>query len=734
MVDSNKEVGEELVLDDQVIAVYAREIVESVADVSDLLIFDEAGTPRWGLRSQTNPVMMSDAEPLDTMDLQRAVKRKLEQNKVAYDFPLLQDDTPPLLLRLIVNTLDPSSLSYVNDTIAPALECLSRQIRIDTSLTIKSLVSTEKSRSNNLVANLNAAGLGGNFNENVKELVDIFRETVGCPYVTVYLPEKRQLIHSSIGPDLEGFLKALAEKLFAVQEMKKKAISVKINLPNGENHIATCVPLTRDQRKSDGLVLLIDRMKKSGHTGALRSLSAKINSLPETDRAPSSLVSRTDILASIDRALDVQSPLSNTLAYFDIDRMHAINDAFGYSNGDRALTKFGEVLNDCAGSNDVVAHLGGDRFALFMPGASEDTGVLKVEQILRQFSHESIENTNKSLRYSASAGIATTDSSAKSSEELLILAEVAARGAQDRGGNQCATYQGADGSIIQRRSDVDKVGFMQMALIEDRFTIFAQKIEPINIDSARKFELLIRLFDDSVENGNAYQFLQAAERYQMMAALDRWVVNSALETLSNGDSILEVNSSSYCINVSAQSLQDDAFVDYIEARIAETNVPPEILCFEITETSLVRYIDRAQRFVNRIQRLGCQVALDDFGTGYSSFAYLKTLPVDILKIDGSFVRDLLECDLSNTIVSSVVKMAQDIGATTVAEHVENALVRARLKELGVHYAQGFAIHRPEALQTVLENLDGHLGSTRDEYESVDLRSDTIEGLLSYTIG
>ncbi len=734
MVDSNSEVGEELVLDDQVIAVYAREIIESVAGVVNLIIFDQAGTFRWGLRNQSNPVLMSATDAPGSMDLRRPLKRRLEQNKVAYDFPLLQEDTPPLVLRLIVNTFDPPSLSYINDAIAPALECLSRQIRIDTSLTIKTLITADKSQSHNLTANLDAVRLKGSYDEKVNTLTDVFRETIKCPVVSVYIPEKRLLVSSSADPGLADFIKALAEKLFTVLEMKNKAISVNIILPGGKEHVATCVPLSRSQRKPGGLVALIDRAKKPGHTRALRSLGAKVNSLPETDCAASSLVGRTDLLTTIDTTIAVQSPLSNTLAYFDIDKMHAINDAFGYSNGDRALAKLGEVLVDCVGSNDVAAHLGGDRFALFMPGASADSGVLKIEHILRQFSHESLENNDKSLRFSASAGIVTTDSSAQSGEELLILAEVAARGAQDRGGNQSAIYQGTDGSIMQRRSDVDKVGFLQMALIENRFTIFAQEIEPINIEGMQKFELLIRLFDDSVENGNAHQFLQAAERYQMMAALDRWVVNSALETLSNADNSLEVNLRSFCINVSAQSLQDDTFVDYIEARIAETNIPPDILCFEITETSLVRCIDRAQRFIKRIQRLGCQVALDDFGTGYSSFAYLKTLPVDILKIDGSFVRDLLECELSNTIVSSAVSIAHVIGATTVAEHVENALVRARLKELGVNYAQGFAVHRPEALQTVLENFSEQADISKDAIERVDLRSDTIEELLSATKG
>lgn len=734
MTDRNLAGGEDLVLDDQVIAVYAREIVASVADVSDLIIYDQAGAPRWVLSSQTNPVLMSEAEQLDMPDLDGPAKRKIDQNDVAYDFPLLQDDTPPLLLRLIVKSPDPASLSYVSDAIAPALDCLGRQIRIDTSLTIGNLAVVGNSQSTNLVASLDSVTLSGSFNDDARKLVNICCEAVGCMYVSVHVPRDNSLIISSDDPKIGLFLETLGGKLLTVQKTKKKPISVRIKLPNGNESNATCIPLLKSQRMVEGLVLLVDSERRPDHTSALRTLGTRITALLENEPDTATLAARSDVLASIDHALNVQSPLSNSLVYFDIDKMHALNDAFGYSSGDRALAMFGKILVEHAGSRDTVAHLGGDRFALFMPGASIDTGMPKAEQILGQFSLESIHNASKSISFSASAGIATTDTLAKGGEELLILAEVAARGAQDRGGNQCASYQDIDSSIIQRRSDVDKVGFLQMALIEDRFTLHAQKIDPINADGPTKFEVLTRLFDKSVDNGNAHQFLQAAERYQMMAALDRWVVNSALQTLSNADNTLEVNLSSFCINVSAQSLQDDTFVDYVEARIEDTNIPPDILCFEITETSLVRHIDRAQRFVKRIQRLGCQVALDDFGTGYSSFAYLKTLPVDILKIDGSFVRDLLECELSNTIVSSVVKMAENIGATTVAEHVESALVRSRLKELGVHYAQGFAIHRPEALESVLKNLNAPEVHSGDMCESADLQSDSIERLASFTIG
>ena len=208
-----------------------------------------------------------------------------------------------------------------------------------------------------------------------------------------------------------------------------------------------------------------------------------------------------------------------------------------------------------------------------------------------------------------------------------------------------------------------------------------------------------------------------------MAALDRWVINSALTSIASANNSLEVNLSTFSINVSAQSLQDNSFIDFVESRIAETGVSPDTLCFELTETSLVRYLDRAERFVHRLQRLGCQVALDDFGTGYSSFAYLKTLPVNYLKIDGAFVRDLLENDLSKAIVESVVRIADVIGAQTVAEHVENPMVQSWLKQAGVHFVQGFAVHRPEPFDGLLAGMDGAECLFPDD-TNLDLRLDT----------
>ncbi len=418
------------------------------------------------------------------------------------------------------------------------------------------------------------------------------------------------------------------------------------------------------------MAVLVTANIEPSHSKLIRLLANKAAKIHKAEPSQAKMLNRFELVAKIGGTLGTQTTLAHSLIYFDTDRVHTINDAFGYSGGDRALAVFRHILFDSTGANDAVAHLGSDRFAMFLPGASGDTAVAKAAQVLRSLMQESIEDGSKSINLSASAGVVDTVAACKGAEDMLVLAEVAARGAKERGGNQCALFQDIDNS----------------------------------------------------SDSSPAQFLSAAERYQLMAALDRWVINSALSSIADADNTLEVSLATFCINVSAQSLQDDSFVDFVEARIAESGVPPDTLCFELTETSLVRYIDKAQRFVHRLQRLGCQVALDDFGTGYSSFAYLKTLPVNFLKIDGSFVRDILENDLSKAIVNSVVSIADVIGAQTVAEHVENPMVQAWLKQAGVHFVQGFIVHRPEPLAGVLDGMDRLTGLFQQEGDSIDLRT------------
>ena len=715
------------VLDDHVIRVYVQEMENLVADVVSAHIFDSAGRERWS-NVDNDPAL--EGEFAD-VGCDGPVKRPLAGGHVGFDFPLTDETAETLILRLRVDNLDPPSLKYVASAIAPALECLSRQIRIDTDLTSRITVGDTQRSKLDLADALNRVPVSGSIAADVQNLLDACQGIVRSNSVIVHLPAKQMTLAA---PEKQRSTQMvnLAAKLFERQQATPRPFSVGLTLPNRKQAHATCAPIVISRGQVDGVAIVLSSQVERKLSTATRLLAGRIAALISSDAANSRCCNRYDLLKSIGETLNSTSQQSHSLIYFNIDKTHAINDAFGYSTGDKALARCQQIVSDCAGANDVVGHLGSDRYALFLPGASIDTAVAKVDQILRFLAQESIEDGRKSINLSASAGVACSSSVSKGGEELLILAEVAARGARDRGGGQYATFQDVDNSIIQRRSDVDKVGFLQTALIENKFTLHAQRIQPVNAHAAHKFELLARLTDKNIDNGSAHQFLAAAERYQMMAALDRWVINSALKSLSEAEDSLEVSLSTFCINVSAQSLQDDSFVDHIEARIADSGVPPDALCFEITETSLVRYIDRAQHFVSRLQRMGCQVALDDFGTGYSSFGYLKTLPINILKIDGSFVRDILECKLSKTIVRSVVLMAADIGALTVAEHVETELVRAQLKELGVHYVQGYVVHRPEPLENILSNFDTPAIAMDDTRDNIDLRSDELEALVSST--
>jgi EAL domain-containing protein (putative c-di-GMP-specific phosphodiesterase class I) len=198
--------------------------------------------------------------------------------------------------------------------------------------------------------------------------------------------------------------------------------------------------------------------------------------------------------------------------------------------------------------------------------------------------------------------------------------------------------------------------------------------------------------------------MSSAERYQMMSAIDRWVIKNTLDQLSAADNMLEVNLARFSINVSAQSLADDEFHEFIETQIAESGISPDALCFEITETVVVRNLERAQRFIRRLRKLGCRLALDDFGTGYCSYAYLKDLPVHYVKIDGVFVRDILENPLSAAIISSMTEIAKVMKAQTVAEHVENDLIVQRMRKHDIDFVQGFAIGRPAPLEQVLRSI------------------------------
>jgi Amt family ammonium transporter len=287
----------------------------------------------------------------------------------------------------------------------------------------------------------------------------------------------------------------------------------------------------------------------------------------------------------------------------------------------------------------------------------------------------------------------------------LANAEIACKAAKDRGRNRTEIFQDADQSIMRRHTDVLVVQRLHAALAEDRFALFAQPILPLEADRAEpRFEMLLRMVGEDGEVLPPEKFLSAAERYQLLPEIDRWVVKNSLAALASCAGVLSGRDMRFSMNISGPSIASEEFLEFLERSIRDSGVPPETLCFELTETSAVSNLARAERLMLKLRALGCSFALDDFGTGLSSLAYLRALPVSILKIDGAFVRDATGNERTESMVRAIAQLAHTMGMETVAEFVETDALRTRMASLGVDFGQGFAIGRPVPLAEVLGDL------------------------------
>ena len=287
----------------------------------------------------------------------------------------------------------------------------------------------------------------------------------------------------------------------------------------------------------------------------------------------------------------------------------------------------------------------------------------------------------------------------KNINELLSQADVACYTAKDLGRNRSHIYHPDDAELSKRHSDILRVAGIKAALKQNRFHLYAQPIQPID-DSKRllepqRYELLLRMYDEDGYILLPGSFIPAAERYGLMGNIDRWVIQKALcnfeQLFNTSDDVM------ICINLSGNSLNDDGLLNFVKRQMHRSNIRPGQLCFEITETAVISNIAQASRFINEMKNLGCYFALDDFGSGLSSFTYLKHFPVDYLKIDGSFVRDIVNDATDHAMVSAINQVGHTLGIKTIAEFAESESIIDVLRELEVDYIQGYAVGRPKPL-------------------------------------
>ena len=400
----------------------------------------------------------------------------------------------------------------------------------------------------------------------------------------------------------------------------------------------------------------------------------------------------------------------HALLYFDMDRLHVANDTLGREVGDEILTSFAKIARDELPGH-LLTRITSDSFAALLLDTGIDAARQHAEAICGRVRLLEFGRGDRIYRASVSIGVGPLEGGDEAEGGPLATAKVACGAAKDRGRGRVELYQAEDASIIQRFDDIRLVGQIRNAIESDRLMLVAQPIVPIKEGTGHPYcEVLVRFLDDEDRHIAPADFLSAAERYQLMEELDRWVVTHTLQLLEPHAARLAGTGTRFAINLSGQSLGSEQFLPFVQERIVASSVPPEMLCFEITESVAVANLQRAQTFMHTLKRTGCKFSLDDFGTGLSSFAYLKLFPVDTLKIDGSFIRDLSTNVVSQSVVAAISEVARVMQLDSVAEFVQDEATLALLRKLGITWAQGYLFGQPASLSERIAGLAGKNGS------------------------
>jgi len=412
------------------------------------------------------------------------------------------------------------------------------------------------------------------------------------------------------------------------------------------------------------------------------------------------LINRREFEARVDRAISHASAQSATHAifYMDLDQFKLVNDTCGHAAGDELLQDLGKLLLSSVRKRDTLGRLGGDEFGMLLENCPLDKAVEIANTLLHAVDNFRFTWGEDCFRLGISIGIVPLDSSTDSLAQAMSAADSACYIAKESGRNKVQIAHLGDRRLQKRYGQIQWIARLKEALEHDRFTLYYQPIVPCASAgrNRRHFEILLRMIENDGSVVAPGAFLPAAEKYKLVSCIDRWVIEHAMAWLALESGYNETLLMS--INLSAQSIGDPAMLKFIIDRMEATGVSPEQVCFEITETAAIANITAATSFMLTLRGYGFRFSLDDFGSGLSSFTYLKKLPIDFLKIDGVFVRDIASDPIDRAMVRSINELGQLLGKETIAEYVETMQIANELKKMGVDYAQGYAYSQPRPLE------------------------------------
>jgi diguanylate cyclase (GGDEF)-like protein/PAS domain S-box-containing protein len=431
----------------------------------------------------------------------------------------------------------------------------------------------------------------------------------------------------------------------------------------------------------------------------LRGITRQM-SYQATHDALTGLVNRREFEHRLGEALDAahRGDVTHVLCFVDLDLFKNVNDTSGHQAGDSLLREVAKLMREAVRDSDTVARLGGDEFALLLVGCPLTKGRQIADDLARTVAEHRFVWKDRIHTIGASVGLVELARDSGSVDEALAAADSACYVAKKQGVGKVAVYSARDEVVARQSGEIQWLRTLQAALRDNLFRLYWQPIESAYGDDngGPAMEVLVRLSDERGNDLQATDLVRAAERYRLMGLVDRWVVQTTFTALGRG-AIALPSRRCLAINISGQTLADAQFMEFVVESFDRSGVEPAQICFEISESAVVANLDAARRFVGVLHGMGCQFALDDFGSNLGSFSSLKNLPMDYLKIDGSFMRNLSRDSVNQAMVTATIKLARSLNFKVIAEQVEDAASLDAVRNMGVDYVQGYAVGRPRPL-------------------------------------
>lgn len=708
-----------------------------------IAIYASNGRTLWLSEGQDDPSLHAFSDELlgagggTAGDIDGTTRRLDDLNGYAFVLRDAAGTALAALAMLVREGGEPRPFSLVLGLLRPALECLQRELTMRVSM--GAIRRDLSARDRDLELLLDASPEPAEMARDAQELTRLVQSLVdhlGCGIGALIIPERSIAVvrlesGRQRGQELQLITRTHRHLLSWAQLQRRTMIVNKVSANSDKvpPYKILSVPVRHASQRVIGFLALFNPTEaadfENRHVRLAELLARKVTTILQNNYdAATGLLVRGAFERQVESILAQRASgaAADSVVYLDIDQLHVINENFGMPVGDATIARVAEVIRRKAPGEALVARVAGDRFALFLPNATADQANQSVEVIRAAVAELTQTRPEGTLRVSVSAGVAEVPAKSKSPlSHALAAAEVASKTAKEHGRDRIETVTADDISVVRRNGELRVVADLREAITTNRFRLFAQPILPLAGSGEPHFEILIRLLTERGELLPAAKFLPAAEKYELMPAIDQWVVDQALAELGEHAAILRRKVGRFCINISAQSLVDPAVAGSIAERVQRADVAPDLLTFEVQETAAVAHLDRAEFFMQRLKHVGCRLALDEFGVGASSLAFLKALPVSMLKLDGSLVRDVLTNSRSESMIRALAQLARGMDIATVAGFVETDDLRMRMSSLGIDYGQGFAVARPAPLGDILQGLalcelvDGEPKADRDDY-------------------